>query len=406
MKDCKMAKGGLFKLLAVTLGFSMFVASPLNVQASETISPTEIEQAEIAEINNDIATMQQIWGPSRETFALQNPAPYATFNSMENRTDGTLFGSTFGSGNDERDFVKLATDRGNPSTIVENMTVANGQEVYVLAFVHNNASPNSNLVAEDVYINFNISGRSRADADGRQLLSIFGFINSSNANPPSIWDNATLIAEQPFILSYVEGTAQWAGRGIGDIPQVYELSNPTLESGAKLHDINPCNQYEGWVTFRVRVEYIQHEFSITNHVRQNGEDASAWADEVNAEIGDILNFRLVYTQIGNVTNPDVILLTDIPAGLEFIPGSTRISNASNPKHSSVAPELDTAENNITNNGLNIGRYRNNANAVITFSARVVDSAYFSESNENILVSTATAIVDQEDRSASAQVLVD
>lgn len=192
-------------------------------------------------------TSDQLRGPmDRPTFTLQNPAPYITFNSMLG-APAVLNGT-----GDERDFVLLATDRNDISTITERVVVENGQEVYVLAFVHNNARADLNLIARNVTASFEIPETSILSG-GMHILPVFGHISATNANPVNVWDSARFVAAQPFTVEYVPDTAQFAQ--VGGI--ITELENPTAVGGVSLGDIPGCTEYQGWVTFLVRVEFLE-----------------------------------------------------------------------------------------------------------------------------------------------------
>lgn len=366
-------------------------------ESSIALQPIDSQEDNTAEQGNSIAeleevlsepTIQQIWGPDRSTFTMQEPAEYPVFNSITNNHEIP--------GEDERNFVRLSDIRSRDN-ITDQLNVLDNQEVYVLAFVHNNAYAGSQLVAEDVFIEFDVNRWSEQTADGEHILDVFGFLRSSNTNPLYIWDNATLIANQPFRISYVEGSAQWAGRGV-DVPQVYELGNPTVSGGVQLHDIQACNSYEGWVSFRVVVKYNAFDFNLQKSVRFNGETPQDWRrNAANVEIGDIIDFRLVYSQTGNEIRHNVTLISDLPTELEYIVGSARISNVNHPNHLLVTdfnPEADTETTNITTTGLNIGAYANNSNAFITFSARVTDS--FTKDDGILRAESRVRITGEED----------
>jgi len=193
-------------------------------------------------------TSDQLRGPmDRPTFTLENPAPYITFNSMLG-APAVLNGT-----GDERDFVMLASNRNDTSTIRDTMHVTDGQEVYVMAFVHNNLNPNLNASvgpARNVHVNFDISGRSVLSG-GQHVLPVIGYVNSASANPASVWDSTRFTANQPFSVSYVENSAQFAQAGRS--PRA--IGNPTVGQGANLGDIYGCTEHHGWVTFRVRINF-------------------------------------------------------------------------------------------------------------------------------------------------------
>ena len=337
------------------------------------------------------------WGPSRPTFTLENPAPYNTFNSMTNNP------AVMNGTGDERDFVKVATDRGNTSTITESLTVTDGQEAYVLAYVHNNAAPHLSMVAQNVMAKFD-TNRNAEFINGQYVLPVTGWINSASASPASVWDSAQFTADKPFSISYVENSAQWAQYG----QAVKTISNPTVGNGASIGSVQGCTQYSGWVTFKVKINYDnQNEFTLTNSVRHDGQGVDDWENSISAKTGDIVNFRLVYTQTGDVTRNNVIMRSQLPVGLEYIVGSARIANASHPNAplvKDINPDADTETKNITTIGLNIGNYTNSSNAVITFSARVADANLLANCGANMLTNAAEVMTGADGKKSADSVV--
>ena len=130
------------------------------------------------------------WGPDRATFTMAHPAPYVTFNSI---TDATNYG-------DERNFVTISKDNQSYS---DDITVTNGQEYYVRIYVHNNAASNLNLVANNVVTKLNVPTQMS------DRVQLDGYVNASNANPTSVWDQAVFHGANgtPFKISYVGGSA-------------------------------------------------------------------------------------------------------------------------------------------------------------------------------------------------------
>lgn|GEM_PF-3600743 len=192
-----------------------------------------------------------IWGPmDRPTFTLDRPASYIVFNSMLDNP------AVFNDSGDERDFVLVSESR-NSDDLTNELAVVDGQEVYVVAFVHNNQNPDFNAVtgpAQNVHISFDISGESIL-SDGRNVMPVIGFISSVSANPRSVWATAILTAEQPFRISYVENSALWAYDHVNGMRFVREITNPTVGNGANLGDIYGGVDFHGLATFRVSVEF-------------------------------------------------------------------------------------------------------------------------------------------------------
>jgi hypothetical protein len=210
---------------------------------------------------------------NRPTFTMEKPAGYITFNSI---TDNPAL---YNGMRDERDFVKVAASQ-DTNGIVESLSVTDGQEAYVLAYVHNNAALNLGLVARDVMAKFDLNENLQL-VNGKYVKTVTGWINSSNAEPKSVYDDAKFTADKPFSVSYVQGSAQYAN-ALGK----FAIGNPTVGSGALLGydsmngEIPGCMEYSGWVSFKVKIEFDESQvFS------DSAQKPSSWAvEQVNAAI--------------------------------------------------------------------------------------------------------------------------
>lgn len=340
-------------------------------------------------------------GPmDRKTFTMENPADYITFNSITNNKAGV-----YNEDGDERNFVLAAPTKDNQQ-VRDRVMVDDLETAWVYAYVHNNAATNLNLTARDVTAKFDIS-KLATYSDGRYVLPVEGAISSIDANPNKVTDDAYFTADKPFSLSYVENSANWATYNNGN-PFVKPLENPTTGSGANLGNIKGCTEYSGWVTFQVKINF--DDFSLDKSVRFNGQGASDWKKQIDAKTGDIVDFKLVYDHNGTGTQNNVTIVDKLPEGLEYVVGSTRIKNFLHQDYPFVKDlnaELDTAERNITTTGLNIGNYVGNANAAVTFSARVTDAEKLAACGKNSLTNLATVYTEYDGtRSSTASVVVE
>lgn len=339
----------------------------------------------------------------RPTFTMEEPATYVTFNSITNNP------AVLNSSGDERDFVQISSadianvDNIHTYTNRQMVDDKDGQEIWALAYIHNNAAENLNLTAKDVIMRFDISKKSEYDS-GRYVLPVTGYISSSNANPASVYDDALLTADKSFSISYVQDSAKWApvdpGAGIAAKP----LSDPTADGGALIGDIKGGSRYAGWITFKVKINFDKLDYSLEQSVRLDGQGTEDWKPQIDVKTGDVVNFKLVYNRSGDGTQNNVTLKGALPEGLEYIVGSTRLKNTNypdNPFVSSLNPDSDTTEKNIvTTSGIQIGDYYGTASAIVTFSARITDAGSSS------LKSTAEVITEYDGRkSAEAFVIV-
>ncbi|USN96855.1 MAG: DUF11 domain-containing protein [Candidatus Nomurabacteria bacterium] len=289
------------------------------------------------------------WGPSRPTFTIQNPSDHVTFNSI---TDNPNIG-------DERDFVGIR-EAGTTNTWTDNMTVQPGKTYTVRMYVHNNAASNLNLVAQNVTAKFNLpttTGKS---------IRVDGFIDSSNATPTEVYDDATFSNSQNFNLAYVPNSLKYENNYFGangtPISESVFTSAGALLGYDKLDgNIPGCMQYAGYLSFNVTPQFAAN-FNVTKQVRKDG--TTGWHSSVNVKPGDTVDYLLGYQNTSGEEQDNVWFQDTLPKGITYVPGSTQLTNAAN-----TSPL--TLSNNLTNGtGVNVGNYADNANAYVKFKAKV------------------------------------
>lgn len=328
----------------------------------------------------------QAWGPDRPTYTIEQPADHITFNSIINNPNI----------GDERNFVGIR-ENGSTGTWSDDMTVQPGKEYVVRMYVHNNAAANLNLVAHDVTAKFNLPTTTA------KSIEVNGFLSASNATPTEIWDQATFNASQDFNLAYVPGTLKFFNNANGNgftIPESVFTS-----AGAKLGytqmdgNIPGCFQYAGYLTFIVKPQFATPtaNFSITKQVRKDGD--KTFVDNLTAQSGDKLNYRLTFTNSGQTTLNDVKLTDQLPAGVSYVPGSVMILNANNPA-GAVVKDGD----NLFTSGINIGSYTAGSNAIVVFDANVASQDKL-VCGANQLTNKATATVGDQSKDASSTVTI-
>ncbi len=144
------------------------------------------------------------WGPERDTFTIEKPASYVTFNSI---TDNPNYG-------DERNFLRIrdadskywvagsnpdnyGTDGKNGWT--DTMNMREGHTYDVKLYVHNNGVENK-YMAENVRAHINLP---TANTVFGKKFEVNGYLSSSNANPKEIWDNIVLTSNKDFHVKVV-----------------------------------------------------------------------------------------------------------------------------------------------------------------------------------------------------------
>ncbi len=314
------------------------------------------------------------WGPSRPSFTIEKPADYITFNSI---TNNPVIGG------DEKDFVGIR-EVGSNAKWTNNMKVQNGKEYYVRMYVHNNAASNLNLVAENVVAKLNVPTTTAKN------VTVQGQISASNAKPNTVWDEATFSSDNDFNLAYVAGSALFENNGMGTTKLPDSIVNNT---GAKLgYDkldgkIPGCFQYAGYVTVKVKAQVSQPQeknIDLAKTVRNKTNGEKSWVETANAKSGDTVQFQIHAKNTGSTGIQNLVIRDILPKGLNYVAGSTKLYNTSNPKG------LKVSDNVIQNSGINIGSYQPNGDAYVRFDATVSAENSLPVCGDNTLTNIAQA----------------
>lgn len=297
------------------------------------------------------------WGPSRTTYTIAHPADKVTFNSI---TDNPVVG-------DERNFV-VVKDAANTADggWQDNITVQPGKEYLVRMYVHNNAASNLNLKA----INTRVSA-SVPTTTGK-AVSVSGFVSANNSDPLQVWDDIHFNSDKDFNLAYVAGSAQIWNNGYATTGQPLS-DNIVTSTGALIGYDGPdgvvpgCFQYVNYVYFKIKPQFAPTDkFETTKQVRKLGD--TNWSKSVNANLGDTLQYQVTYKNAGEVNEYNVVVKDTLPAGISYIPGSTVLTNTTNPNGKVVNDDI------ITSNGMNIGSYKPGSIAYVQFNAKITATA--------------------------------
>ena len=315
------------------------------------------------------------WGPARPSFTIEKPADYITFNSI---TNNPVIGG------DEKDFVGIR-EVGSNAKWTNNMKVQNGKEYYVRMYVHNNAASNLNLVAENVVAKLNVPTTTA------KTVTVQGQVSASNAKPNTVWDEATFSSDNNFNLAYVAGSALFENNGMGSTKLPDSIVNNT---GATLGyskldgKIPGCFQYAGYVTVKVKAQVNQQQektdIDLAKTVRNKTNGEKTWAETVNAKGGDTVQFQIHAKNTGSAGIQNLVIRDILPKGLNYIAGTTKLYNTSNPKG------LKVSDNIIQNSGINIGSYQPNGDAFVRFDATVSAETDLPVCGENTLTNIAQA----------------
>lgn len=352
------------------------------------ITKASIGVAAVAAVAGAGALVALAYGPSRDTYTMENPADKVTFNSITNNP--VLIGST----NiedcekdenkvacDERYFVAASEYTGDASQNLwsDETKVEPGKEYVVRMYVHNDAASNLDLQAENVRAIVNLPTTTGTS------VTVQGTIRADNAAPKEVWDETNFVSAngQEFNLVYVEGSAKYtncdestrADDRTCTSTREFQLGTDLLtEGGAQLGYnamdgvIPGCVGYSGWVTFHVKAQFAEHpNYEIVKDVKIKGE--GEFADSVDAKSGDTLVYKIKFTNTGDVQLNDVILRDTLPAGVTYVPGTTYLVND---QHTDGVNYPDDKYSLFSNEGINIGDYLPGGEGVVYFNVTVND----------------------------------
>ena len=281
---------------------------------------------------------------------------------------------------DEKNFVGAKVAGATVKTWNANeIKVKDGETYTIRLFVHNN-NPNgeeAGAVATGVKATFSIPTNVAKSHD------IVGYLDAANATPTRYWDEVRLVADENVYLEYVDGSAMY-NNNMGD----FKLPNEVITTGALVGyksmngEIPGCYQYSGVVTINVKV-HSSVAAKVQKKVRIKG--TKDWAESVNANVGDEVEYQIEYQNLLAETVNDVMIRDVLPTNVEYVNDSTILFNT-NHKNG-----IKMVENTLTTTGVNIGSYNAKGNAYVRFTGKVVDKTMACGSNQ--LVNWASATVN-------------
>lgn len=269
---------------------------------------------------------------------------------------------------DEKNFVGIREDTGTNSgkdnVWHDSVKVEEDKTYLVRLYVHNNSPKEYEGVAKDVTTTFSIPS-----TIGKSV-EVNGYIDTSNANPKTYWDNATFTSDRNFSLAYVSGSALLENNGIGKNGGV-ALGDSIVDgaSGVKIGydslngEVPGCFKFASYVTIKVKPVFAD-DYLVEKTVRNEG--SKDWQETVSAKIGDTVHFQIHYRNLTDQETKDVMVKDILPKNMEYVKGTTVLYDSLNPTGVKI-------EDTITTTGVNIGGFAPNGNAYVRFSARIIDN---------------------------------
>lgn len=331
------------------------------------------------------------WGPSdRPTYTTASPAPHVTFNSI---TNNPAYG-------DERNFFRIK-DAATSGTYTDELKVEPGKTYRGYIYVHNNASKVLNDAAHEykgVALNTQLRVSLPNSVTPGNKARINAYITADNAQPKQVWDEAYMTADSAVAIRYVPNSAKYYNNGPTNGATI---ADSFLTTGAPLgfDSLNGrlpgCNEYSGYILFDFVVD--KPDFTFKKQVAKDG--TNQWGDSVTAKPGEKVNFLLTYQNTGTTQQNNVILRDTLPTGMNYVAGSTIVTNSVSPNGAKGADGVTTAT------GINYGSYAPRGNLFVQFSA-TVPSADKLKCGKNELVNTGQVSTENGRKDGTAKVIVE
>ena len=332
------------------------------------------------------------WGPERATFTVKDAAKYVTFNSI---VDNPNYG-------DERNFITVK----NPATgnFTDNLTVEPGKEYEVRILAHNNARDDLDLKALNTQLKAVIS------PETGKTSAITSYLSADNAYPDKIYDDVSFNSDKDFNLVYVAGSARAYNSGYAKGGDGKALSDSLVTSaGVKLGylaegdgTIPGCFQFINYVYFKVKPQFAPTpNFAVQKKVSEAGKNN--WQENIAVKAEQTVDYRVEYKNTGSTQQDNVVIKDQLPAGVTYVPGSSRLVNTQtikqDPKGKKLTDGITTAQ------GINIGSHAAGANSFVIFQATVAKNADLAKCGENILINKAVVETDNGSKNDTANVTV-
>ena len=315
--------------------------------------------------NNASALVDTPWGPDRKTFTWEDPAPYATFNSITNNP----------SVGDERNFVQVR--EVSQESYQDEVTLEAGKTYEVYIYYHNNADAHEiGKTAIGIADGAAVKSSFPATVKSGERATVTATLFASDTDPLAVWDGAYLNPNQDLYLRYVPGTATIHNGGAlngQSIGPDHLFGEGALLGYNQFSGILPgCNEYAGYITYQFFAD--APGFDIFK---------SVVGDSTTVKKGDIVTFKVRYENTGTMDQTNVVIKDTLPDTLQYVAGSAKLYNNNNPDGTAVNDDI------IAENGMNIGDYAGSTGwAEVTYQVIVNDNVNCAdEITNNVTVST-------------------
>lgn len=140
-------------------------------------------------------------------------------------------------------------------------------------------------------------------------------------------------------------------------------------------------------------------FELNKMVQVKGSDN--WSENVTVKANDTVRYRIQFKNTGNTTLENVVISDTLPAGMNYVEGSTILYNTENTDGKTMGDE-------VVNGGLNIGSVAAGSEATIYFYA-TVDNSFADDCEDSKLTNIVAGKYNNDDNTTktdTADVTVD
>jgi uncharacterized repeat protein (TIGR01451 family) len=234
-------------------------------------------------------------------------------------------------------------------------------EVVAIQVVYNNTEdPSSNKTTNNLKVAINLPSTS---ANSQTVTTSVSADNMTTINGSA----KVNFSDGPAYLQYIPGTATWkhASTANGPMTTTTTLSDSQISATstgvvANLGNENPCQA--GSLVIQARV--IVPGLTVDKFVRHAGD--KDWSRSINANLGDKIQYEIAYKNTGNTVEKNVEFRDQLPKGITYTAGSTKLMNGNYPSGTAITSDA------VVTNGILTGDYAPGATGFILIDA-VVDT---------------------------------
>lgn len=319
-----------------------------------------------------VATAVLVAASVPTAFAAFGPAgrPTRAWTPAEDGYDHVVFNSFTGVPNgigDERDFLR-GVQVGRDSVWSDPVAnVNNDAEVEMKIYIHNNADSSLNDVEGQPGIARNVTVRAALPSGSAQTQQTTAYIAADNAQPQEIFDTLDVTGNENgyFELDYIEGSAKMYNH---ENQQTTAISDTLVTTGVNIGDVKGCFEYVREITFRVKVKMPGWMTQKTARLSTDATDK--YRKEVNAKIGDRIEWRIWFKNSGTSTLDAVKVVDDLPSHMTVVPGSVKVYNNNHPSPTGYTYPDTAIQANGTQINIDIGSYAAGADAYVRYATTI------------------------------------